>query len=236
MASTTFTDNQTVIYAAWLNDVNNTVYNGVFQSTTLTATNMVCNGTASGAGFTALVSNTFSAPSPIGSATPNTGAFTTLTATTPIAITSGGTGAASYTANSLLLGNGTSAFQTIAPGTSGNVLTSNGSAWSSQPATGSGIAKAWVNFNGTTGAVISSFGVTSVTQNGTGDYTVTFTTAFSDVNYVIIGSARNTGGIPGAMVGQNYNTTQTTTTCRLYVTNDGGGAYNSPYVSAVFFR
>ena len=88
MASTTFTDNQTVIYAAWLNDVNNAVYNGVFQSTTLTATNMVCNGTASGAGFTALVSNTFSAPNPIGSVTPNTGAFTTLSATTSLTLNS----------------------------------------------------------------------------------------------------------------------------------------------------
>ena len=90
MASTTFTDNQTVIYAAWLNDVNNAVYNGVFQSTTLTATNMVCNGTASGAGFTALVNNVFSAPNPIGSVTPNTGAFTTLTSNgNPVATTTG---------------------------------------------------------------------------------------------------------------------------------------------------
>lgn len=32
MASTTFVDNQTVIYAAWLNDVNNTVYNGNFPN------------------------------------------------------------------------------------------------------------------------------------------------------------------------------------------------------------
>ena len=82
MASTTFYDNQTTIYAAWLNDVNNAVYNGVFVSSTITATNMTCNGTASGAGFTALINNTFSAPGAIGSATPNTGTFTTCTATT----------------------------------------------------------------------------------------------------------------------------------------------------------
>ena len=113
MASTTFTDNQTVIYAAWLNDVNNAVYNGVFQSTTLTATNMVCNGTASGAGFTALVNNVFSAPNPIGSVTPNTGAFTTLSATSAsfssaLPIASGGTGLTSL-------------------GSSGYALSSNGS-------------------------------------------------------------------------------------------------------------
>lgn len=109
MASTTFIDNQTTIYASWLNDVNNAVYNGVFASTSLTATNMICTGTASGVGFTNLINNVFSAPGAIGSATPNTGAFTTLTTTTPIGIASGGTGLGSV-------------------GTSGFALASNGSA------------------------------------------------------------------------------------------------------------
>lgn len=86
MASTTFIDNQTTIFADWLNDANNAVYNGVFVSPTITATSMVCTGTASGAGFTNLVNNTFASPAAIGSATPNTGAFTTLTATTLTAI------------------------------------------------------------------------------------------------------------------------------------------------------
>jgi hypothetical protein len=234
MASTTFTDNQTVIYADWLNDVNNAVYNGVFAATTITPTNLVCNGSVSGTGFTSLVSNVFSAPSPIGSATPNTGAFTTLTATTPIGAASGGTGRSSLTSNYVLLGNGTSAVQQIAPGTANNVLISDGTTWASSA--GSGIAKAWVNFNGSTGTIISSYGVTSITQNATGDFTVNFTTAFSDANYVILGSARNTSGQPGISVGQNYLTTQTTTSCRLYCINDGGGAFNSPYISAVFFR
>jgi hypothetical protein len=137
MATTTFIDNQTVIYAAWLNDVNNAVYNGVFQSSTITAINMVCTGTASGSGFTALVSNVLSAPSSIGSTTPNTGAFTTLNAqsltlsSTPLAVSSGGLGLNTLTANNVLLGNGTSAVQTIAPGTAKNVLTSNGTTWAS---------------------------------------------------------------------------------------------------------
>jgi hypothetical protein len=87
MASTTFIDNQTTIYAAWLNDVNNAVYNGVFQSSTITATSMVCTGTASGTGFTNLINNSFGSPGAIGSGTPNTGAFTTLSATTLTATT-----------------------------------------------------------------------------------------------------------------------------------------------------
>lgn len=90
MASTTFIDNQTTIYADWLNDVNNTVYNGIFQSSSITSNSMICTGTASGAGFTNLINNTFSSPAPIGSVTPNSGAFTTLSAVTPNSGTTGG--------------------------------------------------------------------------------------------------------------------------------------------------
>ena len=53
-------------------------------------------------------------------------------ATLPVA--SGGTGAATLTANNVLLGNGTSAVQTVAPGTAGNVLTSAGGTWTSAAA------------------------------------------------------------------------------------------------------
>ena len=44
--------------------------------------------------------------------------------------------------------------------------------------------RAWVNFNGTgTVAIRASFNVSSITDNGTGDYTVNFTTAMVDANY-----------------------------------------------------
>jgi hypothetical protein len=44
--------------------------------------------------------------------------------------------------------------------------------------------RAWVNFNGTgTVAIIGSGNVSSITDNGTGDYTVNFTTALVDANY-----------------------------------------------------
>jgi len=51
--------------------------------------------------------------------------------TTPLAPANGGTGLATLTANNVLLGNGAAALQTIAPGTSGNVLASDGTTWSS---------------------------------------------------------------------------------------------------------
>jgi hypothetical protein len=61
------------------------------------------------------------------------------------------------------------------------------------------MCRAWVNFNGTgTVAIRASGNVSSITDNGTGDYTVNFTTAMPDANYAIagIGSfAANTGKI-----------------------------------------
>jgi hypothetical protein len=64
-----------------------------------------------------------------------TGTAAGLSAT--LAVGSGGTGATTLAANNVLLGNGTSALQVVAPGTNGNVLTSNGSTWiSSAPAGG----------------------------------------------------------------------------------------------------
>ena len=50
---------------------------------------------------------------------------------TAIAVSNGGTGATSLAANNVILGNGTSAVQVVAPSTSGNVLTSNGTTWTS---------------------------------------------------------------------------------------------------------
>jgi hypothetical protein len=77
----------------------------------------------------------------------NTGAFsganiTSLNASSvssgTLAVANGGTGSNTLTANNVILGNGTSAVQFVAPGTSSNVLTSNGSAWVSQAAAGGG--------------------------------------------------------------------------------------------------
>ena len=66
---------------------------------------------------------------------------------------------------------------------------------SAQFATVSGTApiypcRAWVNFNGTgTVAIRASGNVSSITDNGVGDYTVNFTTAMPDANYCIVGSS-----------------------------------------------
>ena len=66
--------------------------------------------------------------------------------------------------------------------------------------------RAWVNFDGTTATpctIRGSGNVTSVTKNGTGDYTVNFTTAMSDANYSVCCSAQNSAATNGANVQRN---------------------------------
>lgn len=64
--------------------------------------------------------------------------------------------------------------------------------------------RAWVNFNGTgTVAIRASGNVSSITDNGTGDYTVNFTTALSDANYSAVATSGNGAG------GRPYQATTT---------------------------
>jgi len=58
-----------------------------------------------------------------------------------VTVAQGGTGQTSLTANNVILGNGTSAVQFVAPGANGNVLTSNGTTWTSATPAATGATK-----------------------------------------------------------------------------------------------
>jgi hypothetical protein len=102
----------------------------------------------------------------------------------------------------------------------------------------SGLCKAFVNFNGTgTVAIRASYNVSSITDNGTGDYTVNFTTALADANFVVV----NTGGDTGAGTGgRNYNTSiaaKTTTTAEIISgLTSTGAAVDCPAIDVAVFR
>jgi hypothetical protein len=93
-----------------------------------------------------------------------------VSGTLPVA--NGGSGATTFTANNVLLGNGTSAFQVVAPGSNGNILTSNGSTWVSSAPAGGGVTSAvagnGISVSGATGAV--TFAVACPTFNTVGSY------------------------------------------------------------------
>lgn len=74
-----------------------------------------------------------------------------------------------------------------------------------------GAAKAWVNFNGTgTVAIRAQFNVSSITDNGTGDYTVNFSTALADANYSLVGTVAGNSVNTGQIVTGNNSATSFT--------------------------
>ena len=101
-----------------------------------------------------------------------------------------------------------------------------------------GSAKAWVNFNGTgTVAIRASFNVSSITDNGTGDYTVNITTAMPDANYSVVVSAdpaTGAGGIP--LSGLSYNGYSPTGSSARVRTTTTGSFADSPTVCVAIFR
>lgn len=101
----------------------------------------------------------------------------TITGITDLAVADGGTGSSSLAANNVLLGNGTSALQTVAPSTAGNVLVSNGTTWVSGSKFTQGTAitltnQASVDFTVPTWVKRIIVMWTSMSSNGTSDYLI----------------------------------------------------------------
>jgi hypothetical protein len=91
------------------------------------------SATAGGSGSVSVGLTAPAAFTVTGSPVTSTGTLALTYSGTPVPVSSGGTGTSSLTANSVVLGNGTSAVQLVAPGTAGNVLTSDGATWTSSP-------------------------------------------------------------------------------------------------------
>lgn len=101
-------------------------------------------------------------------------------------------------------------------------------------------ARAWVNFNGTgTVAIRASGNVSSITDNGVGDYTLNFATAIADANYSLSGIYSWVNGVSagGALTIRNESGyVPTTTTCRLICQGQNATNYDRDYVYAAIFR
>lgn len=98
-------------------------------------------------------------------------------------------------------------------------------------------ARAWVNFNGSgTVAIRASGNVSSITDNGTGDYTVNFTTAMTDANYATIGTgSNNSGGASNLPMTVQMDYRQSTTGARI-TTGSTAGVADFPFTSVAIFR
>jgi hypothetical protein len=97
-----------------------------------------------------------------------------------------------------------------------------------------GVCRAWVNFNGTgTVAIRASFNVTSITDNGTGDYTVNFTTALANANYAfLVTPTSSTAAANGNAV--RTITTISTSAFRFVISN-GSAIADVDYVNVAIF-
>ena len=106
----------------------------------------------------------------------------------------------------------------------------------------SGLAKAWVNFNGTgTVAIRASFNVSSITDNAQGDYTVNFTTALADANYCPTVSMSPPYGVGNAAATNMHSnalqeTVPTTSAFRFSCSPEAGGFFDPKYTNVAVFR
>lgn len=120
----------------------------------------------------------------------------TISLQTPVSVSNGGTGVTSFSAGNLVVGNGTSPLQVIAPGAAGNVLTSTGTAWQSSPPSGSGGGITSISFQAaagmgftftptlvsTSGQTVVLDGTLSLAKGGTGTGTALGSVGFVKSN------------------------------------------------------
>ena len=113
------------------------------------------------------------------------------------------------------MANGTIAFDTLS--TSGQITGTAKSLDTDFVVNGS--AKSWVNFNGQgTIAARDSFNLASLTDNGNGDYTITFSNNMENANYIINGTGEQLSSNDSIVVNKDYSTAYTTSAARIAVT------------------
>ncbi len=99
--------------------------------------------------------------------------------------------------------------------------------------------RAWVNFNGTGAVAIRASGnVTTITDNGTGDYTVNFTNALPDANYTVGGITMRGSSNTDNLLFLPLNGTYTSTACRVLCAapSNSGLLLDAVIVNVFFFR
>lgn len=115
---------------------------------------------------------------------------------------------------------------------------SNGSVTTTTANVVNGSAKAWAKFNGTNGTINASYNVSSITVNGTGDFTVNFSNALTDANYSIVANGQRSSDVNQLGICGNPNAyTPTSSAVRLVNRNTNNGSLEAaPAVYVAFFR
>ncbi|MEY3931099.1 MAG: hypothetical protein RLZZ516_2809 [Cyanobacteriota bacterium] len=184
-----------------------------------------------------------------------TGSITSGTASLTVASATG------IVAGMVVVGEGITPGTTVASisGTTVTLSANAGATLSSDPAgfydntkalspgsVGGQLCRAWVNFDGTgTVAIRASYNVSSITDNGVGDYTVNFTTAMPDANYCpnvscgLLGTGAGSGPaqlFTGNIGGISTDISPTTTAFRFETLTFGGALGDIQRISVAIFR
>jgi hypothetical protein len=116
-----------------------------------------------------------------------------------------------------------------------NIQDSAGANGSTPAQISQGIAKAWVNFDGTgTPAINDSFNVTSITDNGTGDYTIVIETDMGNGNYTIAGTASDEDSTTG-YINAPFMSAPVAGSFRISTDGHAGSVQDVTHVSCVIF-
>lgn len=94
--------------------------------------------------------------------------------------------------------------------------------------------KAWVTFRGSNGAILDSFGVTSVSRVSAGIFTITWSTAFTASTYALAGLATGAAGGSGTVVSR-HGAPSTTTTTATIICKDAGSVVDPADVDVIAF-
>jgi hypothetical protein len=216
--------------------IRNAANSGWVTVGTLSATNF---------GLTPLASPTFTGTPAAPTATADTN--TTQLATTAFVIAQAGSATPLVNAATAVVGTskryarqdhvhpgpGLAASQAEMEAASSNLVTVTPSGMKYHP----GVAKAWVAFNGTgTVAILGSYNVSSITDNGTGRYTINFSSNFSSDTYVPVGFCTDDDNTGATILTRNSTDTLTVSACAIkIIAGVGGGAVDSPRVFVAFF-
>ena len=148
--------------------------------------------------------------------------------TTPLAVTSGGTGVTTSTGTgAVVLGTSptlTTPIINTLNTSSGVLATQNGM---------TGIAKAWVNYSATTQTILSSFNVSSVTYSGTGSYVVNITTALTTNYAMALACGGGIGGLGYPLIWNGSG--NTTTSASIRIVDSSTNNINCGAVYAAFY-
>ena len=96
-------------------------------------------------------------------------------------------------------------------------------------------AKVWLNYDGVTNTITDDFNVSTVTDNGSGDFTINFSANLSNANYCVAYGGRGPAAINSVVIEQHNSVIHSTSQLRFYMLSFAGGPTDAPANYVVIF-